>query len=424
MPPGAARTRPRRAAPERVTRGSTAPPRGWPRSLDGVSPSRRRPSLVGAGVLAITGLLAAACSSADDGSGPSTVTARPSDGSGGSSGGSPGPPDASPGRPRVVDTVASGLETPWGLAFLPDGTALVGERDSTRVLAIDPGAARDSRVREVGRVDGVTPRGEAGLLGLATSPSYDTDKRVFAYLSTAQDNRVVSMTYDGRRLGPARPVLTGIPNGFVHDGGRLLFAPDGTLFVSTGETGEDGLAQERDSLAGKILHVTADGEPAPGNPFDGSPVWTTGHRNVQGLALDGDGRLWATEFGWNTWDELNRIEAGTNYGWPVVEGRGDTQDGTYRNPFVQWRTSEASPSGLAYLDGALWAASLRGERLWRVPVADGEVGTPEDFFVGDHGRMRTVAAAPDGTLWVTTSNRDGRGDPGPDDDRILRVALD
>lgn len=320
-----------------------------------------------------------------------------------------------PGRPHVVGTVATGLATPWGVTFLPDGSALVGERDTTRVVAIDNG-----RVRTVGRVEGVRPQGEAGLLGLAASPSYARNHLVFAYLSTATDNRVVTMTYDGQRLGPPKPVLTGIPNGFVHDGGRLLFAPDGNLFVSTGETGQGGLAQDRSSLAGKILRITPDGKPAPGNPRKGSPVWTMGHRNVQGLAFDATGQLWATEFGADTWDELNRIDKGRNYGWPLVEGRGNLPE--YRNPFVQWRTSEASPSGLAYLDGSLWAGALRGSRLWQIPLTKNGTGQPRDFFVGDYGRMRTVVAAPDGNLWVTTSNRDGRGDPRPKDDRILVVA--
>jgi glucose/arabinose dehydrogenase len=319
-------------------------------------------------------------------------------------------------RPRVVGTVARGLAAPWGLTFLPDGTALVGERDTTRVLAIDGG-----RAREVGRVEIAEPREEAGLLGLAASPSYASDHLVYAYVSTADDNRVVTMRYDGRRLGAPDPVLTGIPNGFVHDGGRLLFAPDGTLFVSTGETGEEQLAQDRDSLGGKILRITPDGRPAPGNPVNGSPVWTMGHRNVQGLAFDDDGRLWASEFGANTWDELNLIERGRNYGWPLVEGRGN-RDG-YRDPFVQWRTAEASPSGLAFLDGSLWLGSLRGQRLWQIPATDEGTGKPRDWFVGDYGRLRTVVAAPDGHLWVTTSNRDGRGDPSAGDDRILEIAL-
>jgi glucose/arabinose dehydrogenase len=322
-----------------------------------------------------------------------------------------------PVRPRVVGTVAEGLEVPWGVAFLPDGSALVGERDSTRVLAI----RGRGQVREVGRIDEAAPQGEAGLLGLAVSPTYDEDQLVYAYVSTEQDNRVLQMTYDGRRLGERRPILTDIPNGFIHDGGRLLFAEDGTLFVSTGEVGEPELAQQADSLGGKILRITTDGDPAPDNPRADSPVWSLGHRNVQGLAFDDDGRLWATEFGAQTWDELNQIRKGANYGWPQVEGEG--QQDEFRNPHVTWRTSDASPSGLAYLGGSLWAGALRGERLWQVPVTDDGVGEPRGWFVGDEGRIRTVTVTPRGTLWVTTSNRDGRGDPAPEDDRILEVEL-
>jgi glucose/arabinose dehydrogenase len=364
--------------------------------------------------------LSAGCSSDEgdpDGLGTPSSAPQPDTRTGAPSSSTPeeSPSPTGPGRPHVVGTVATGLEAPWGLTFLPDGTALVGERDTTRVVAV-----RGRSVRTVGNVEGVQPQGEAGLLGLATSPSYATDRLVYAYLSTSRDNRVVTMRYDGRRLGPASPILTGIPNGFIHDGGRLLFAEDGNLFVSTGETGDEQIAQDRGSLGGKILRITPRGKAAPGNPVKGSPVWTMGHRNVQGLAFDDRGQLWATEFGKDTWDELNRIDKARNYGWPVVEGKGDLKE--YRNPYVQWRTENASPSGLAYLNGSLWAGALRGGRLWQIPLEGGTTGKPRDFFVGDYGRLRTVVAAPDGNLWVTTSNRDGRGEPRAKDDRILVVA--
>jgi glucose/arabinose dehydrogenase len=345
---------------------------------------------------------------------PTTRTAEPT-----SPQPSPSPEERGPVRPQVVDTVTDGLETPWGIAFLPDGSALVSERDTTKVLAV---AADGKQVRTVGRIGAARPQGEAGLLGLAVSPTYDEDSLVYAYASTDRDNRVLRMEYDGRSLGEPEVVLDGIPNGYIHDGGRLEFGPDGHLYVSTGEIGEPDLAQDSDSLAGKILRITPDGNPAPGNPDEDSPVWTLGHRNVQGLAFDDEDRLWASEFGANTWDELNLIEEGLNYGWPLVEGKGDMDE--FRNPVAQWRTSEASPSGLAYAEGSLWMASLRGQRLWRIPVnEDGSIGEPQDFFVGDYGRLRTVVVAPDGSLWLSTSNRDGRGDPAAEDDRILRVAL-
>jgi glucose/arabinose dehydrogenase len=370
----------------------------------------------------LTALLAlTACGSEEDpagtdspGSQPTTRTAEPT-----SPQTTPSPEDEGPVRPRVVDTVAEGLEAPWGIAFLPDGSALVSERDTTRVLAV---SSDGEQVRTVGRIGVAQPQGEAGLLGLAVSPTYDEDSLIYAYASTDRDNRVLRMEYDGRSLGEPEVVLDGIPNGYIHDGGRLEFGPDGHLYVSTGEIGEPDLAQDPDSLAGKILRITPDGEPAPGNPDQDSPVWTLGHRNVQGLAFDDEDRLWASEFGANAWDELNLIEEGVNYGWPLVEGKGDMEE--FRNPVAQWRTSDASPSGLAYAEGSLWMASLRGQRLWRVPVdEDGSIGEPQDFFVGDHGRLRTVVVAPDGDLWLSTSNRDGRGDPAAEDDRILRVAL-
>lgn len=317
-------------------------------------------------------------------------------------------------RPQVIGTVARNLEVPWGIAFLPDGSALVTERDSGRVLIVQ----RGQESQEAGRVDEVSPQGEAGLLGVAISPGFAENDRVFLYATTADDNRVLRGELRDGRLTNLEPILTGIPNGFIHDGGRLAFDEEGLLFVSTGEIGQGELAQDRESLGGKVLRITEDGEPAPGNPFD-SPVFSYGHRNIQGLALDDGGNLWASEFGANTWDELNLVERGVNYGWPEVEGKG-RRDG-FRNPQVVWRTDEASPSGLAFADGHLWMASLRGERLWRMRVEGGKATEPTDFLVGRYGRLRTVVLAPDGNLWVTTSNHDGRGDPAEADDRILLV---
>ena len=317
------------------------------------------------------------------------------------------------GPPEVVETIATGLEAPWGLDFFANGDAIVTERDTRRVLRVTPGGD----VTELGTIESATPQGEAGLLGVALSPDFDDDRTAYFYVSTSSDNRVVRAELDGDRLGEPEPILTGIPNGFIHDGGRLEFGPDGYLYVSTGETGTPSLAQDRDSRAGKILRITTDGEPAPGNPFD-SEVWTWGHRNVQGLAFDGD-RLWASEFGQDRFDELNLIERGDNYGWPEFEGTGGAPE--YVDPQLTWSTEEASPSGLAYADGYLWMAALNGERLWRVEVDRNKARNPKGFFVGDYGRMRTIGVAPDGRLWVMTSNRDGRGDPAADDDRILLV---
>jgi glucose/arabinose dehydrogenase len=330
---------------------------------------------------------------------------------------SPSPtPQAPAGPPEVVEEVATGLVAPWGLAFLPNGDALVTERDTRKVLRI---SGPDHRVTEIATIDAAAPEGEAGLLGVAVSPTFAEDSLVYLYVSTSDDNRVVRAALTGDGLGETEPVLTGIPNGFIHDGGRLAFGPDGYLYVSTGETGEGPLAQERDGLAGKILRITPDGRPAPGNPFD-TPVWSWGHRNVQGLAFDGAGVLWASEFGQDEFDELNRIDAGANYGWPEVEGEGGADQG-FAEPQQVWNPDDSSPSGLAYLDGYLWMAALKGERLWRVRVDGRRAVEPEGFFIGEYGRVRTVAVAPDGGLWVMTSNRDSRGTPREGDDKILLV---
>ena len=217
-------------------------------------------------------------------------------------------------------------------------------------------------------------------------------------------------------------MLTGIPNGFIHDGGRLLFDDDGHALRLH--------RRDRRARAGSGPRVARRQGPADHprrRPGSGQPRARARRCGPWGTATcrawpsTTTGRLWATEFGEQTWDELNRIEKARNYGWPVVEGAGDQQE--YRNPFVEWSTAEASPSGLAFLEGSLWAGALRGERLWQVPVTGDGVGEPRGWFVGDYGRIRTVAVSPEGTLWVTTSNRDGRGEPQPGDDRILELEL-
>jgi glucose/arabinose dehydrogenase len=310
------------------------------------------------------------------------------------------------------------LPLPWGLAFLPDGTALVTLRDKGEVLHITEGAAPAS----VGRIPGVVPTGEGGLLGIAVSPAFASDRTVFAYFTAANDNRVIRMTFDGTAFSPGRVIVQGIAKAGNHDGGRLAFGPDGYLYISTGDAGLRDPAQDRRSLNGKILRVTADGAPAPGNPFPGSRVWSLGHRNVQGMAWDKAGTMYASEFGQNTWDELNRIEPGRNYGWPVVEGIAHRSG--FVDPIHQWPTADASPSGIAVgADGAIYMAALRGESLWRIPLnANGRAGTPERLLQGTYGRLRTVVSAPDGRLWLASSNT-FRGTLRPGDDRILALRL-
>jgi glucose/arabinose dehydrogenase len=309
--------------------------------------------------------------------------------------------------------LVQGLDTPWAIAFLPGGDALVSERDSGRLLRVTPAGA----VTQVGVVPGVVRRSQGGLLGLAVSPRFSADRYVYAYVSAPQDNRIVRFRYDDGISG-VETVLAGIPVAEDANGGRLEFGPDGMLYATTGFNFRREYAQDLDSLGGKILRMTPDGDPAPGNPFPGSVVWTLGHRNVEGLTWDPYGRAYATEFGEATFDELNRIRKGRNYGWPAAEGT--STDPRFTNPELTWRTGEASPSGIAFAKGSLWVAALGGQRLWQIPLGtDGRTGTPVPHFVGTYGRMRDVVAAPDGALWLLTSNTDGVGTTRQGDDRLL-----
>ncbi|NHC44696.1 PQQ-dependent sugar dehydrogenase [Motilibacter aurantiacus] len=323
-------------------------------------------------------------------------------------------PDA---RATVTNTLATGLDTPWGIAFLPDGSALVSLRDSGEVVRVP---AQGGDVEQVGEVPGVSSGGtaEGGLLGIALHPDYPSQPWLYAYYTTGDENVLSRMRYTDGALGRPQELLDGVDAAAYHNGGRIGFGPDGMLYVATGDGTDRDSAQDPDDTNGKILRLTPEGEPAPDNPTRGSAVYSSGHRNIEGIAWDEAGQLWASEFGDQTWDELNRIEPGANYGWPQQEGEGGGSG--LVDPFVQWSTDEASPAGVAITGGAAYVASLRGERLWQVPLDGGE---PRALFTGDHGRLRTVVLAPDGSLWLTTSNNDGRGNPGVDDDRILRVTL-
>lgn len=320
----------------------------------------------------------------------------------------PAPVSTPPASLAVTGTVVEGLSAPWDVAVLPDGSALVTERDSARIVRVQDGVATEVRV-----VPGVVPDGEGGLLGLAVR-----DDSVYAYLTAADDNRVVRMAWDGQGLGEPEPVVTGIPKSGIHNGGRIAFGPDGMLYIATGDAAEPDLAQDPASLAGKILRVTPDGDVPQDNPTAGSPVFSLGHRNVQGLAFDDSGQLWASEFGTSSADELNVIIPGGNYGWPIHEGA--AADPAYIDPVAQWSpTSLASPSGIAILDDVVYVASLRGQVLWQVPIVGDSAGEPVAAQLGDLGRLRTVIVGPDGRLWLMTSNTDGRGEPREGDDRVV-----
>ncbi|WP_405670385.1 PQQ-dependent sugar dehydrogenase [Streptomyces sp. NBC_01530] len=325
------------------------------------------------------------------------------------------------GVPSSVSTLSTGWTIPWGTYWMPDGkTALVTERDDFRVWKV----TKDGTRTQVGKVpNAVTTNGEGGLLGVAADPEWDTNHYVYFMHTASEGNRVVRMAYDGTTLSGYKVLLQGIKKSRYHNGGRLLFGPDGYLYVSTGEAQTPDLAQDKNSLNGKILRMTTDGKAAPGNPF-GNYVYSLGHRNPQGLAFDRNGRLWEAEFGNSSKDELNLIKPGANYGWPTCEGNCSVSGMT--NPKATWNVSEASPSGIAIVRNVVYMASLRGERLWRIPInGDNEsVGTPTAYYVGTYGRLRTVTKVPGSDqLWLSTTNCDNNGNEPDGSDKLLRVNI-
>jgi glucose/arabinose dehydrogenase len=346
-----------------------------------------------------------------------------------------------------VSTLASKLDIPWGVTFLPDGAALVTERRTLRILKIGPEQQADGElaVAEVATITEANSDNEGGLLGIAASPNFARDQTVFVMYTTKVDNRIAKL-----RLGQ-RPqaIVTGIPLAGLHDGGRLMFGPDGYLYATTGDASRAENAQQVGELAGKVLRMTTEGKPPPGNPFPDSLVWSYGLRNPEGMAWDRDGNMFVAEIGEAAWDELNVIRPGENYGWPNVEGIGTKSE--YINPIVAWRPEVGVSAGVAIQDGVAVVTCLRGQRIYLVNLTGsfvdgpshqrvaeafpdapvrwrpdaGVADRPTEALTGKYGRLRTAINAPDGSIWLTTSNRDGRNHQGPslEDDRILRLTL-
>lgn len=373
-----------------------------------------------------------------------------------------------------TQTLVTGLKAPWELLFLPDGQALVDERDTGSILLID----KELKVSKVGFTRAAPPCEkfcEGGTLGMAyVADRFAGKLSLFVFLTTDKDNRILKYDLNTNDSGDwslanKRVILKGIERSgksTTHNGGRLAIGPDGKLWVSLGDSGMKGAtSQNWNKLAGSILRVNLDGTIPEDNPRN-SYVWAKGLRDTQGMAWDNYGNMWTTEFGQDTWDELNLMKQGKNYGWPIAEGLykfvetnlepgnlGSNQQGTadepapkpnipsmpsnqelvtdsrYTPPVFAWHPAEAACSGITYVKGSLISACLRGGKLWVIPVVgDKKLGEPQEFFKGKFGRLRKATLAPDGTLWLITSNRDGRGGwsgggENPQDDRIIRVPL-
>ena len=340
--------------------------------------------------------------------------------------------------PLRVETLVSGLDTPWDLAWGPDGAIWVTERRGT-ISRVD---AATGEITRVGHVD-VVEVSESGLMGIAFHPDFASQPYVYVAHSYGSRrnirNRLVRMCFDGATLGEPQVLLDDIPGAGNHNGSRLAIGPDRFLYMTTGDAGRGARAQDLSSVAGKVLRLTLDGRPAPGNPF-GTLVYSYGHRNAQGIVFHPETRvLYVAEHGPRDNDEVNRVEMGGNYGWPAVHGfcDGDTsgEEAFCRNndvvgPVTAW-TPTVGVSGADFYDadlipgwkGSLLVTSLRGATLFRLTLsADGrQVVEQEALFRGEYGRLRDVLVGPRGEVYLATSNRDGRGRPASDDDRILRI---
>lgn len=317
-----------------------------------------------------------------------------------------------------VTTVATGLDVPWELAFLPDGRALITERGGAiRLLGAD-GRLSDEPVGQIA----TQQIGEGGLLGLAVDPDFERNRYLYAYRTTADGNEVVRLRYATGRVREDVVLVQGIRAAAIHDGGRLLIGPGERLFIATGDAGEQGLAQQ-DGLNGKVLSLTPD--QYRGGDVADPRVLSTGHRNPQGLAWQRrSGRIFATEHGPDGNDEVNVLRRGANYGWPTVQG---PDHGRFQAPIVVYRQSIA-PSGATFvtLPGSAWTGdlvfgALVGEQIRRISLDGTTVRRNESLFAGRYGRMRSVVEGPDGALYALTNNTDGRGRPRPGDDRVLRI---
>lgn len=326
---------------------------------------------------------------------------------------------------NTVTVIAENLDTPWGLAPLPDTSILITERSGS-VRLIDTNGQLNSQ--PIAHITKAKEIGEGGLLGITLHPDFDTNHYVYFYYTYSQTgndtlNRVSRMKYEKKKLSEEKIIVDAIPGASNHNGGRIKFGPDKMLYIGTGDAQNPSQAQNTKTLGGKILRVTDEGKIPSDNPF-GTAVYTYGHRNVQGLTWDVDGRMWATEHGrsglLSGFDELNLIQKGKNYGWPDIEGD-KTKSGMELSKKHSGGSNTWAPSGMAYFKGSIFFSGLRGEALYEAVLNGTNITAVKEHFKNEFGRIREVTLGTDNMLYISTSNQDGRGNPKNGDDKIIKI---
>lgn len=325
----------------------------------------------------------------------------------------------------AVDIVATNLQIPWALVFIPDTDDMLVTQRTGNLIRV----SKDGEKQTVATLP-IKTVGEGGLLGMTLDPNFSENHYIYFYYTYSSNgsnvlNRVVRYKFEDNKITGEKILVDKIPGNSNHDGGRIKFGPDGNLYITTGDAEDPSHAQDKNSLAGKILRIAPDGKPAADNPFNNtqgtsSLVYSYGHRNPQGLAWDDSGKLWSTEHGRSAptgYDELNIIEPGKNYGWDIIQGD-ETKNGMV-TPIINSGSSNTwAPAGAIFLSGKIYFAGLRGTALYEYDIASKNL---TEHLKNQYGRLRDVEIGPDGFIYVTTSNGDGRGNPAADDDKILKI---
>ncbi len=331
--------------------------------------------------------------------------------------------------PYNIEVIAEQLTIPWGIAISPDGRMFITERLGTiRVI-------QDGKLLSEPLISFPIPtarRSEGGLLGIALDPNFSSNHYIYVYRTVTEDNRtynqVIRLLEADNKASIDRIIIDNIPGSLTHDGGRIKVGPDQKLYITTGDAGNSSFAQDLDNLAGKILRINLDGSIPIDNPIHNSPIYSFGFRNPQGLDWNAQQVLYASEHGQTAHDEINIIQPGTNYGWPLVQGEEESQDTNTQKPLLQSEDVTWAPAGIAFVkqgpwNGKLLVATLRGEQLLALTLNENgtKVIQAESWLQDQYGRLRDVVWAEDGSIYLSTSNRDGRGFANQADDRILRL---